>query len=268
MLCIFAGKEKPLQPDESTEDEAKELRTRSFGGLAMLCAVLMFCGFLAHYSELIIHGVYWVHLGMPALRVPAIHSMIALSWLMLGCVQVALGVYGSQSDTHEWRAFHRRIGYVAAVLALLTASSGMVIDLTKNWQDLHLSGALQGLFILTNTVAGMAAVRRRDFIEHKVFMLLAVLWTGNVGMTRPIAWLMRRIFDCPPLMFGMGEVVVVSCASMLVLSALGCICGGKKTRRIIVFDFLCLVFVIICDVAGLANAGIRCEGVRRFLGAS
>lgn len=273
LACIHTAKTDPRKlyegpEDNSTEVEAKKLRSLSFGGVALLCAVLMSFGFLANFKELIIDGVYRIHLGMPTLRIPAIHSMIALSWLTIGSVQVASGVYGSQSDTHDWRAWHRRIGYVAAVLAILTASSGMVIDAVKNSKDLHLPGAVQGLLIMTNMVSGIAAARRRDFIEHTVYMVMAVLWTGNIGMARPTAWLIRRMFDCPDMMFGNGEVIVVSCASMFLLLLVGYIWGGKKTRHIIVFDFLMLVFVAACDVGNMINHGIPCEGVRHFFGAS
>ena len=131
----------------------------------------------------------------------AIHVATSLCWTFLACHQLGTGATGAPGGTR--RRWHRRMGYVAATLALLVASEAIFLQLLKPFyfDPYSLSVALPiltvGSFIFLNVINGIRNnAHLKRYAQHKVAMAWACLWTGSPGGVRVSIYLFLSIGGC------------------------------------------------------------------------
>jgi len=243
-----------VEKDPVVDNEATIVRKPWFGVLILLCALMMNPGFAPQYVHNLLGGFIWT--WTVDLRV---HIIIGFVWLILGSVQAASAVLGVLLGTNSWRKWHRRLGYLALCLCIFTGTSGIVIDMVRNSATVQIAGIFPGAFMMCNMVAGVAAARRREYTDHRVFMLFAVAWTANIGFARNVNLAIDHFYNCSAMLplGGSAGLFIVLGFSMVVFALPLCV-FGEKLRRIALFNIPPAVGMVVLDVWTQYMTACRC----------
>lgn len=129
-------------------------------GLLVLLAVVPVAAGVARLAR---------HSGQPAL---VLHILSVIPYSLLGAVQFA------PAFRRHWPGWHRKVGRLLVGFGLMSALTGLWMAHVYRWAPLdgvavYVERLLFGTAMLAALVAGIAAVRRREFSAHGRWMIRA-----------------------------------------------------------------------------------------------
>jgi hypothetical protein len=232
-------------------------------GAALLLLLGAAGGFLPSLSLLARYGqVYSVNRVAPHTDVDAslmVHIPLAVIWAVAIAFQFWSGGNGNKIRQH------RVGGWIAVGCGLLGLS------LAAGWIWTYLNDfrygitdprAAPGFYTVTlgigvavNTVLLVMAAKKRNFMAHKDFALMALFWSMDPGIHRVIMWTMRMIdWECwaPENTGGMGIALAKLPANLfLILWALTLAAQAGRINRIILANVAVQLLLFTVSSRGL-----------------